>query len=400
MAVIKDSFIYLSGELISKSVPFLLLPYLSRKLGVEGYGELSYYQTFLSLFVIFIGLSQDDAVARYFYVYGRRSLNLVVNTGCAYTLCVGISMLVIFWMANSEIMAYIILTAMFQVLLSVQLSVRHCQKQAVPYTIIQLSSSLISAVITVAMLEIYQTELVEKRFIALLLANSVVVTLTYIFYNRKYKKRIYKIRNYKTAFLYFMAFGLPMLLHHGSIFIQGQLDRIFIYHQFSKSELGLYTMGVQIASILFVVILAINKALVPYLFEKLKEGVIKLKDLHKYALYSLMVVPIPSLIVLVIPERVFSWVLGGDFIGVKYYVIVFLFVTTLTIPYFFLANYLFYHGKTKQISFCSMLSTLLYFIALSGLILTEIKYIPYASIIGAISILPVLYFFTKKVGDK
>ncbi|HHF3653343.1 TPA: flippase, partial [Haemophilus influenzae] len=43
MKVFKDSVIYLVGELSSKLVPFLLLPYLSRKLGVEGYGSLSYY---------------------------------------------------------------------------------------------------------------------------------------------------------------------------------------------------------------------------------------------------------------------------------------------------------------------------------------------------------------------
>ena len=62
MSLIKDSSIYLIGELSAKCVPFLLLPYLSRKLGVEGFGELSYCQTFLALFVIFIGLSQDVGV--------------------------------------------------------------------------------------------------------------------------------------------------------------------------------------------------------------------------------------------------------------------------------------------------------------------------------------------------
>ena len=62
MSLIKDSSIFLIGELSAKCVPFLLLPYLSRKLGVEGFGELSYCQTFLALFVIFIGLSQDVGV--------------------------------------------------------------------------------------------------------------------------------------------------------------------------------------------------------------------------------------------------------------------------------------------------------------------------------------------------
>lgn len=68
MKVFKDSVIYLVGELSSKLVPFLLLPYLSRKLGVEGYGSLSYYQTFLSLFLIVVSLTQEGAISRYFYL--------------------------------------------------------------------------------------------------------------------------------------------------------------------------------------------------------------------------------------------------------------------------------------------------------------------------------------------
>ena len=59
MRVIKDSVIYLIGELSAKSIPFLMLPYLTRKLGPDGFGELSYYLTWLALFAIFIGLSQE-----------------------------------------------------------------------------------------------------------------------------------------------------------------------------------------------------------------------------------------------------------------------------------------------------------------------------------------------------
>ncbi len=53
MKILKDSFIYLFGELFAKALPFLLLPYLTRKLGVAGFGELSFYQTVFSLLVIF-----------------------------------------------------------------------------------------------------------------------------------------------------------------------------------------------------------------------------------------------------------------------------------------------------------------------------------------------------------
>ena len=49
MKLLKDSLIYLLGELAAKALPFLLLPYLTRKFGAAGYGDLSYWQTLLSL---------------------------------------------------------------------------------------------------------------------------------------------------------------------------------------------------------------------------------------------------------------------------------------------------------------------------------------------------------------
>ena len=395
--LIKDSAIYVVGELVSKAFPFLLLPYLSRKLSVEGFGELSYYQTLLSLFVVFIGLSQEGAVTRYFYVYGKRSLNLVVNIGYIYTILVGTISLLFCWLMKSEIMAYVVLSAISQVFFTVQLSIRQCQKQAIPYVFIQLSLTITNVLFTILLLEIFNSDLVEKRIIAILLSNLLVSMLSYVIYRRKIVSKKISLRLYKIIFFYVIGFGLPMILHNGSLFIKGQLDRIFIFHRFSEVELGLYAMGAQIATILSVFILAVNKALVPYLFEKLKQGSVKLKDLHIWSLLSLLIVPIPSLVTLIVPEQWLLFFLGKHFIGVKYYVIVFLLATSLTIPYLFLVNYLFYHGKTKEISFCSVLSTMIYLGALGGLIFTDVVYIPYASVLGALGILPILYMITSRV---
>ena len=86
MRIFKDSFIYLIGELFAKSLPFLMLPYLTRKLGVEGFGELSYYLTILALLGIFIGLSQEGAITRYFYFYGNKAIDLIVRAGYLYNI--------------------------------------------------------------------------------------------------------------------------------------------------------------------------------------------------------------------------------------------------------------------------------------------------------------------------
>lgn len=399
MKALKDSAIYLIGELAAKSIPFLLLPYLSRKLGVEGYGQLSYFQTYLALFIIIVGLSQEGAVARYFYFYGKRSLNLVVNMGYLYTLIVGSVIFIACLVFNSEIMAYLALAAIFQSFLAVQLSIRQCQKQVIPYTIIQLFSAILGAVLTVVILELYQTDLVEKRFLALLLSNLTAFLVAYFIYRNKATLKAFSFSKYKSAMFYVLGFGLPLILHHASLFLRGQLDRVFIYHKFSEAELGIYAMGAQIASILTILILAVNKATVPYVYEGLKKKTITLSKIYKWTVLSFLIVPIPALIALILPEDVILWVLGQQFIGTKYYIVLFLLSVSLMIPYLLLVNYLFYHGKNKMISYCSALSTLIYVVALIALTFTKIEYVPYASIIGAVAILPILYFMTKKVSQ-
>lgn len=397
MRAIKDSAIYVIGELTSRAMPFLLLPYLSRKLGPEGFGELAYYQTFLVLFFLIVGLSQEGAVTRYFYVYGKRSLNLVVNTGYAYTLFMGGLILIGCWLAQSEILVYLALSAIFQSFFTVQLSIRQCQKQAIPYAIIQFISSLSSVVFTILMLEIYKTDLVEKRIIAILLGYITVFLVSYALYSKNIRRKKFKFSQYKLALLYLLAFGIPLIFHNASLFLKGQLDRIFIFHQFSEAELGIYAMGAQIASIFMIVLQSLNKAMTPYYFDGLKQKRITIKQVHQWAFYALCFVPVPALIMWLIPESIVVWVLGGQFIGTKYYIVLFLISTTLIIPYFILVNYLFYHGKNKFIAFCSVLSTIIYVISLIGLTYTDIQYIPYASILGAIAIIPILYLITKRV---
>jgi lsg locus putative protein 1 len=190
-----------------------------------------------------------------------------------------------------------------------------------------------------------------------------------------------------------------MIFHLLSFYIKGQVDRIFIYHKFTETDLGLYAMGANIAMILITLIGAINKATLPYYYEAIKNSKITLQQIHKWALISLSIPIIIGSIISIIPESLILWFLGNQFLGTKYYIVIFSITATLAIPYAILVNYLFYYGKNKQIAFCSILSTLVYIVALICLTFTDIKYIPYASILAALSILPILYFYTKKINS-
>lgn len=398
MSALKDSAIYLVGEIFSKIFPFLLVPYLSRKLGVEGYGELSYYQTYIALFIVLFSMAQEGAVTRYFYFYGKNSLNLIVNTGYSYTLTISTIFLIInLCFFKSTILLYAILAAVFEIFVTVQLTIRQCQKKAIEYTTIKILSGVISVLITIFMLEFFKTDLVKKRILAILVTNILIFLISYTLYKNEIKNKKFSFYHYKKALLYLLNLGFPMIFHHMSFYIKGQVDRIFIYHKFSEVDLGLYAMGANLATVLMVLINAVNKATLPYYYEGIKLNRITIKRVHRWFFLSLIFPFIVSMIAFLIPENIIVWILGHQFVGTKYYIVIFVFSIGLAVPYAILVNYLFYYGKNKIIAFCSIASTIIYLLGLVGLTFTKIEYVPYASVLAAITILPFLFFMTKKV---
>ncbi len=398
MKVLKDSFIYLIGELFAKSLPFLMLPYLTRKLGPDGFGELSYYLTMLSLFGIFVGLSQDGAVTRYFYFYGKKALNTVVKAGYLFNIAISFILLLGCWWFKAEIMAYVVLATMFQSFVNVQLALRQCQKQPLKYIIIQIILSLTNVIFTIAALEYFSEELVAYRVLAIVFANLTTFVIASLVLGDLFRDdyRCTWSRLY-LGILYIFSFGFPLILHQSSIFIKGQLDRIFIYQQYTKSELGIYSAGVQIALVLPIIFMALNKAIVPHYYQALKNSTLTLTQIKKYTLLSIPLSILPAVVGWLLPEQLYEFFLGGAYGASKYFTVIFLVGYGLTMPYLILVNYLFYHAKTKLISLVSFGSSLLYVCTLYGFSQLKLEWIPFALILSNLFMLVVLWNIVKKV---
>lgn len=393
MKLFKDSLIYLLGELLAKAWPFLLLPYLTRKLGTAGFGELSYFQTICSLLMIVFGLSQDGAVTRYYYVYGQRMLPQLIKAGWFYTALCTLVAFGLAWYQQSLILASVVGAAATQTILGVQLALRQCQKRALSYTAIQLASGVGTSLLTVLFLETTTYFPVAMRFVALLVGNVLVSLVAYYWAKQSLLPTSGSLKTFRLSLAYILAFGLPLLLHHFSGFAKGQFDRLLIFHRFQAAELGIYSAGYQLATILSILLLALNKATVPYFYQALKQGSLKAHQVRRWSWFALALAPLPALAVSMLPERVFLWFLGQQYGGVKYFVVMFLLGFGLTIPYFLLVNFLFYHGQNKRIALISVLSTIVYLVVLAVMAqMRLLNLMPLAMVAGNVAILPLLYY--------
>lgn len=397
MSIFKDSILYLFAEFLAKITPFLITPYLARVMGASGYGLVSYYQTIILLILIFIGMSQEGAITRYYYKYGKNSLGIVVQTCYLYNVIVSLILMIIFFLLNKNEYILLTLVASLQSIFSVQLALRQCQKKAKEYLFLQFYNAIFLVLILLYFFKVLNFLDVKGWLYSLGGAYVLSCIMSFRNYPEIFLNKL-NYRRFKIIIIYFLSFGVPLLLHQFSMFAKGHFDKIFIYSNFSLGELGVYSGGVQIASIVSVGILALNKALLPYYFELLKKGVINSDNVKTIFWYSFLIIPIPFLLFVSVKEMYYLMFLGEDFKGVKKIVDTFVLGFTLIVPYLILVNYFFYKGSTKLIAVISLISSLFYIFFVFLFSELNIYLIPIAMIISNTSQILLLYFFIRQEG--
>lgn len=395
MSIYKNSSIYLIGELIAKAIPFLLLPYLTESLGVDGYGELANVEAYIALALVFIGLSQDGAISRYYYFYGHRSINIIIKSSFIYTASLAGLILLFALYFEKTLIFYVVLVAVSQSFLNVQLALRLCQKKPLDYIFIQLFSSVLSVSLTVVLFETLE-ETYINRILSMIFANFSASYLGWLLFRKKNKNK-YRKKHIIKGVTYLVSFGFPLLLHQMSFFFKGHLDCILIHEKFSDAELGIYALGFQVASVFTVLLLAVNKAVIPFFYSSLKQKEIDYQRIIYWGKLSSLLIVVPSLIALMLPEVIFQVLFGDEYAGSKYYTVIFLLGLGLNIPYLLFVNYLFYYGKNKEVALSNLGIAIIYLVFLYCFSLYSIRLIPIALAASNIFLLFFLYSFMKKM---
>lgn len=377
MKIVRDSAIYVAGEIFAKIMPFIILPYLTRMLGVSEYGELSFSQTLVVIFSVIMSLSQENAISRYFYRYGQGNIYAVIMSGWLYATLIWI--IITFFCFFSEIknISIIATIALSQTMLGVILTVAQCKKKPILYVILQSFNGILSSVITVLVYE-YIDPSVYMRLLSVLISSIISFILGGFFVYKYSQRNKVSYKKIKVGFFYILSFGAPLLIHQISLMLKGQLERVLIYDFYSSESLGIYSASYQISAVVLVLIMAINKAVTPYLYEGFRSGQICKKILMKWVCCSFLIIPIPSIIINLLPISGFVWFLGDGYESVKEYAVLFVLGFMFNIPYLILMNYLLYHGRSKAISITTVLSVSVYFLILYFVISISMKYIPLA----------------------
>jgi len=361
--------VYLVSNILNAIIPFALLPVLTRYLNPEEYGEVAMFQTLLGALSAFIGLSVQGAAGRKFYDGNHEKEDLAEFIGsCLQILMVTslISLIVLMlfssqfseWLGldNKWILLAVLVTTS-NVVIQLRLGQWQVRKQAMRYGALQISRSLLNVIISLALVVVLMKG-ADGRISAQIWTAGIFAVLALW---------LLKKGNLLSFFVWrpdyireALSFGVPLIPHVGGMFLLASVDRFVINSELGLAQTGMYMVAIQFAAAAALIFDAINKAYVPWLFERLKRNhehekcqIVR----FTYGWFALILCGAglafligPWLVTLVAGERyaragdVIGWLVLGQVFGGMYLMV---------------TNYIFFSKRTGLLSLVTIVSGLI-----------------------------------------
>lgn len=380
---LRGSSAYIVANLINAASPFLLIPLFTRFLPKEEFGKVSMFLMMYMGLSAFIGFNSVGAANRKYYDNQPSEDIANYNSHCFIILTASVCVLLILSFLFSEDISKILNVQESWVYLSLLVGVTiyilqfrlgqwQVREKAKYYSLLQIFNSISAFLLTILLIFTY-TKSGESRVLSL----SVVGIITSFFCiwslykddllgNFKFDKNIIKD---------IMSFGLPLVPHVFGIFLLNSIDRAIISESLGLEKLAIYALASQLSLGVVVLFDAINKAYVPWLFQRLKENnydekVTIVKNTYIYFI-ALIILCIP---VIFLADYLII-IIAGDSYRESGKLFVFLFIGQIFVGmYLMVTNYLFYAKKTGILSVITLFSACLqvllsvYLLSIFGLV--------------------------------
>ena len=364
-SLLTGSAVYLFSNLLAASIPFALLPILTRYLSPAEYGQIAIFQTLLAGLGAFVGLNaQGAAGVKYYdahlakpelkYYIGNCFLVLAVTTVLVFVGALVFRRSLVGWLAIDAqwlFLSVVVSSAAF--IVSMRMGQWQIRKQAQRFGAFQVTQSLINMLLSL-LLVVYFLQGAAGRLWVL---SGVPIAFALVALVLLYKDDLLGFAWRPGYLREILAFGVPLIPHTAGLFLLASVDRFVINAELGLAQVGIYMVAVQLVSVMALVFDAINNAYVPWLFERLKRNNLAEKQqivrwTYGYCLALLGVVALafvigPPLLVLIAGEKyraagdVVGWLaLGQAFNGM----------------YLMVTNYIFYSKRTGLLSVATITS--------------------------------------------
>jgi O-antigen/teichoic acid export membrane protein len=273
--LVRDSSIYVLGELVNKAIPFLLLPVLTRFLTPEDYGVLAIFSILVSVLIVLVGLNAQGAVNVNFFKMPREEFRVFIGNVFLIVLGSTFILMIITLIFGGRLSAWItiprdwifvaVIIAFGQFVTTVNLILWMAERRPKAYTLYQFSQSLLFASLTLVFIigigMQWEGQALARAITVVLFA---FVSAGFIFH-RSYVRISLNIKHIKKI----LRFGGPLVPHALAGWARNGVDRLILVALVGTAATGIYSVGYQVGLIIGILVEAVNKAWSPYLYRTL-----------------------------------------------------------------------------------------------------------------------------------
>lgn len=358
---VKASVAYTVCSILQKFISLLTLPFFTRLLTTEQYGQVTVYTSWSSLLGIFLTLNLAYGSFSTAMVKFEDKRNQYISS--LHGICCVLSLIFLafylpfqnLWNGLFELPTGMVLFMVLEIFASTML-LFWMGKQRFEYKwkgVVGLT--LLTSVLSPA-LSFLLVFLFEENGYAKIIGGAlptVIIGIIFFIYDLIKRKNLYTKEFWKFA----LGFNLPLIAYYLSQMVFNQSDRIMISHMTGTSDAALYGLAYNIAIVLNFVLNAINNSYVPWMYQHIKNGTMQENKKMSAGIAVLMSVLFCGIIWFA-PEIIL--ILGGEKYASAVWVIYPVVVSQLLLLYSqFSINIMFYYEQKKRLIYSSIGAALL-----------------------------------------
>ena len=264
--------LYTLGAMFVPLSGMVLLPLYTNYLSPSSYGILTTVQTLSGALQLVLILAINGAITRFYYDYldnkilQKKYLGSILLFVSIYSLLIVnlfllfkefIGQLIFENIPTDPFIYYLVFLAWSSGLLTLPLALLRAREKAGTFAVINISHAIINTFLTFIILK-FLSKGIEELLTVLIITNFCIFLISLLIQKKHFTISL-DWKMIKSS----LIFSIPLIPHVASAWIISSSDRIILEKNVPLSEIGIYSLSVQVSLVLALFFSSINNALVP-----------------------------------------------------------------------------------------------------------------------------------------
>ncbi|WP_313304622.1 oligosaccharide flippase family protein [Empedobacter sp.] len=371
---IKGTFLYTIFDILSKAIPFILLPVITRYLSTQDFGTLTNFSVVMQISTMLCGFSTYSFLSISYFKLAKNELSKYYSNLSYIIILISILLISLSYIFQNHFQTYLginfqyqffgIITGTSIAIFTLYSTLLRMENKIISFGIWQVINSLIIAVLAILFVVFYNWGW-KGRAISFFLGNILTVfVLIYILYKSRILFKKLELSKIKEIF----SFGLPLVPHTLSFWFKSGMDKLIITTLIGLSANGVYSIALTLASLIGVFTNSFFGAFSPILFENLTiiERSTDIKQINsikeklvRYTVIYLIILFCVCILSFYIMKFLIPIFFIGDYVKSLNYLPVIFCTLFFEGIYSIMSGYIFFRKKTKTLGIITFSSSVL-----------------------------------------